>query len=91
MTITEFGRLPLDKKAEYAWRIPVLPLVCDPNGRYLLQREGRWTKRNLYAVGALYVEIWIDRGRNSITHITAFADAKKLDAYLGRVSLKGLL
>ncbi len=81
MTITEFGQLPLDKKAEYAWL----------NGRYLLQREGRWTKRNLYAVGVLYVEIWIDRGRNSITHITAFADAKKLDAYLGMVSLKGLL
>ncbi len=81
MTITDFGRMPLDKKAEYAWL----------NGRYLLQREGRWTKTNLYAVGTFYVEIWIDRGRNSITHITAFANSSKLDTYLGRVSLKGLL
>ncbi len=80
MTIAEFALLPIDERAQYAWL----------NGRYLMNREGRWTRINLYALSGFYVEIWIDRGRNSITHITAFRNSSKLDAYLKDISLKGL-
>jgi hypothetical protein len=45
---------------------------------------------NLYALHSYFVEIWIDRGRNSITHINAFESLGKLDAYLGGISLGGL-
>ena len=33
------------------------------------------------------MEIWIDRGLNSITHINAFEKVSKLDSYLGGISL----
>jgi hypothetical protein len=80
MTITQFGQLPLQERAQYAWL----------NGKFLLNKEGRWTKTNLYALYDFFVEIWIDRSRNSITHITAFDQGKKLDAYLQTITLPGL-
>lgn len=80
MTIAEFALLPIDQRAQYAWM----------NGRYLMNREGRWTRINLYALSGFFVEIWIDRGRNSITHIIAFRHPGKLDAYLKDISLKEL-
>ena len=80
MTIWEFVLTPLDEQAQYVW----------VNGRYLMNREGQWTRVNLYALHSYFVEIWIDRGRNSITHINAFENLGKLDAYLGGISLGGL-
>ncbi len=80
MTLAQFGKMPIDARAQYAWI----------NGKFLMNREGRWTKTNLYALNGFFVEIWIDRGRNSITHITAFDDIGKLDSYLEDISLKGL-
>jgi|GEM_PF-1305770 len=80
MTIWEFVLTPMDEQAQYVW----------VNGRHLMHREGQWTRVSLYALHNYFVEIWIDRGRNSITHINAFEKVSKLDSYLGGISLGGL-
>ncbi len=81
MTIWEFVLTPIDEQEQYVRE----------NGRFLIKKEGQWTTINLYALHNFYVEIWIDRGRNSITRITAFESISKLDSYLNGISLDGLV
>lgn len=81
MTIWEFVLTPIDEQAQYVKEY----------GSYLMHKEGQWTTINLYALHNFYVEIWIDRGRNSITRIAAFENVTRLDSYLNGISLDGLL
>ena len=70
----------VNEQAQHVW----------DHGRYLMNREGQRTFANLYAVGNFYVEIWYDRGNNSITAITCFDDVSKLGTYLEGISLDRL-